>query len=60
MLESKKKPTLFIRKNTKEVKEDISIVKLNVANVHYKVVIPQLTSTETLKNRCITLIDAKN
>ena len=56
MLESKKKPTLFIRKNTKEVKEDISIVKLNVANVHYKVVIPQLTSTETLKNRCITLI----
>ena len=34
----------------KEMKEDISIVKLNISNLH-KTVIPWINHTETLKNR---------
>ena len=47
-----KKKTLL--PNLKEIKEDISIVKLNLSNFH-KAVITWLKSTETLKNRsCVT------
>ena len=34
----------------KEMKEDISIVKLNISNLQ-KTVIPAIKHTETLKNR---------
>ena len=45
----KKKKTLLLEQNTNEIKEDISIVKLNFCNP-LKAVITRLKSTETLKN----------
>ena len=40
----------FFEQNTKEIKEDISIVKLNISNLH-KAIILQEKFTETIKNR---------
>ena len=48
-----KKKTLL--PNHKEIKEDISIVKLNFSNFH-KAVITWLKSTETLKNPLIFML----
>ena len=45
--QSKKK--LLLEQNTKEIKEDLSIVKLNFSNLH-KAVITRLKCTETSKN----------
>ena len=44
------KTHLLLEQNTKEIKEDFSIVKLNICNLH-KAVIMRLKYTETLKNR---------
>ena len=45
----KSKNLLLLQQNTKEIKEDISIVKLNISKFH-KAFIPRLKSTGTLKN----------
>ena len=39
----------------KEMKDDISIVKLNISNLH-KTVIPWIKHTKTLKNRSYILL----
>ena len=45
------KKSLILEKNQmKEMKVDISIVKLNISNLH-KTIIPRIKHTETLKNR---------
>ena len=41
--------TLWLELNTKEIKEDMSIVKINIANLH-KAVILRNQSMDTLKN----------
>ena len=41
---------ILFEQNTKEIKEDISIVKLKITNLH-KAIILQDKFTETLKNR---------
>ena len=46
----KKKPNIRTKNQMKEMKEDISIVKLNISNLH-KTIIPRIKHTETLKNR---------
>ena len=48
----KSKNLLLLEQNTEEIEEDISIVKLNISNLH-KAFIPRLKSTETLKNRSL-------
>ena len=45
----KSKNLLLLQQNTKEIKEDINIVKLNISKFH-KAFIPRLKSPETLKN----------
>ena len=45
----KKKKHLLVEQDTKEIKEDFSIVKLNICNLR-KAVIMRLKSTETLEN----------
>ena len=45
----KSKNLLLLEQNTEEIEEDISIVKLNISNLH-KAFIPRLKSPETLKN----------
>ena len=46
----KKSPILEKKNQTKEMKEDISMDKLNISNLH-KTIIPRIKHTETLKNR---------
>ena len=45
----KSKQLLLLEQNAKEMKEDLSIVELNISNL-YKAVIPWTKSTEALKN----------
>ena len=45
----KSKRNLLLQQNSKEIKQDISIINLNVSN-HHKAVLPWTYSTETLKN----------
>ena len=42
--------------NTNEIKQDSSIVKLNISNLH-KAVIPQTMSMSTLKSRSFTFLN---
>ena len=45
----KSKNLLLLEQNTEEIEEDISIVKLNISNLH-NTFIPRLKSAETLKD----------
>lgn len=46
----KSKKHLRLEHNSKKIKDDSAIVKLDISNFH-KAVIPRIKSTETLKNR---------
>ena len=52
MLFKLNKKHLLYEQNTKGIKENISIVKLNTSNLH-KTVIPRTKSTETLKRHSV-------
>ena len=49
MLLKSKRHLLLVQNTIKGIKEDINIVKCNIATLH-KAVIPRTKSTETLKN----------
>ena len=51
----KSKNLLLLEQNTEEIEEDISIVKLNISNLH-NAFIPQLKSTETLTKKLLSYI----
>ena len=59
MLFKSKRHLLLERKMTKEIKHDISVVKLNIANLH-KAVFRRTKSTETLKNCSLIYYLIKN
>ena len=50
----KSKKYLMIEQNTKEIKQEISIIKLNNPN-HHKAVIPRIMSMKTFKTRVANL-----
>ena len=50
----KSKKYLMIEQNTKEIKREISIIKLNNSN-HHKAVIPRIMSMKTFKTRVVNL-----
>ena len=49
------KKHLLLEQNTKDIKEHISTVKLNISNFH-KVLIPGTKSTETLQKTLIYIV----
>ena len=51
--------TLLLEQNTKEIKGDISIVKLDFSDLH-KAVITRLKSTEISKNRSFMVLLNQN